>query len=268
MLSTQANMQNRRNLYRLLQVQPDAPEEIIKSSYRTLMQKLGVHPDLGGDTWNAALINDAYSILSNPQKRAQYDAEQLKLRNSVGPTARDAVRGARPQSERTGNREAPNRDNVFQQEPAGTTSTSNYRDNDPLICVFCGVRNAVSEYQAPDDVCSHCASPMRFVEATTGQIRGSRRIEHQDNIQVRIDATRPDTFTATVLDLSPTGLRFVSQHRLKRGRIVKLDSAALSAVAIVTYSTREQTPGQFSTGVQFLTFKANKVRGMFVSSKT
>ena len=42
-------MENRRNYYRILHVQPDAPTEIIKSSYRTLMQKLRMHPDLGGD---------------------------------------------------------------------------------------------------------------------------------------------------------------------------------------------------------------------------
>ena len=42
-------MQNRRNLYRILHVQPEAPLEIIKASYRSLMTKLKLHPDLGGD---------------------------------------------------------------------------------------------------------------------------------------------------------------------------------------------------------------------------
>ena len=43
--------------YRILHVQPDAPREIIRTSYLTLMQRLKMHPDLGGDHWNAALIN-------------------------------------------------------------------------------------------------------------------------------------------------------------------------------------------------------------------
>jgi DnaJ-class molecular chaperone len=50
---------NRRNYYRILHVQPDAPTEVIKSSYRTLMQRLKMHPDLGGDHSEAALINEA-----------------------------------------------------------------------------------------------------------------------------------------------------------------------------------------------------------------
>ncbi|MFT5395826.1 MAG: DnaJ-class molecular chaperone [Gammaproteobacteria bacterium] len=38
----------RRNYYRILNIQPDAPLEIIKNNYRTLLQKLRLHPDLGG----------------------------------------------------------------------------------------------------------------------------------------------------------------------------------------------------------------------------
>jgi DnaJ-class molecular chaperone len=38
----------KRNYYEILHVSRDAPAEIIRGSYRTLMQKLGHHPDLGG----------------------------------------------------------------------------------------------------------------------------------------------------------------------------------------------------------------------------
>jgi DnaJ-class molecular chaperone len=63
-------MKNKRNYYRILHVQPDAPQAIIKSSYRTLMHQLKQHPDLGGEHWNAALINEAYAVISDPGKRA------------------------------------------------------------------------------------------------------------------------------------------------------------------------------------------------------
>ncbi len=71
-------MQNRRNFYRLLQVQPDAPIEVIKSNYWTLLQKLRLHPDLGGDTWSASQINQAYATLRDPQQRAAYDKQLLR----------------------------------------------------------------------------------------------------------------------------------------------------------------------------------------------
>ena len=72
-------MKNRRNYYRLLQVQPDAPYEIIRASYRTLMKELKCHPDLGGEHFNAYLINEAYETLSDSVKRAEYDKE-LKIK--------------------------------------------------------------------------------------------------------------------------------------------------------------------------------------------
>ncbi len=67
-------MKNKRNYYRILHVQPDAPREIIQSSYRTLMQKLKAHPDLGGEEWNATVINEAYQVLKDKKKRKEYDA--------------------------------------------------------------------------------------------------------------------------------------------------------------------------------------------------
>jgi DnaJ-class molecular chaperone len=70
-----SNKNNQRNLYRILYVQPDAPLEIIRASYRTLMQKLKAHPDLGGDEWNAAVINKAFDVLSDTEKRLAYDAK-------------------------------------------------------------------------------------------------------------------------------------------------------------------------------------------------
>lgn len=72
------NMEERRNYYRILNVQPDAPLEIIKNNYRTLLQKLRLHPDLGGKNWNATVINEAYNTLRHPLKRAAYDKTLLK----------------------------------------------------------------------------------------------------------------------------------------------------------------------------------------------
>ena len=47
--------------------------EIIQASYRTIMQKLKAHPDIGGDTWNASVINEAYQTLVDPIRRTFYD---------------------------------------------------------------------------------------------------------------------------------------------------------------------------------------------------
>jgi len=62
------------NYYQLLHVQPDAPTAVIKASYRALIQRL--HPDHGGDSAYAAIVNQAYDTLTDPVKREKYDKKE------------------------------------------------------------------------------------------------------------------------------------------------------------------------------------------------
>jgi curved DNA-binding protein CbpA len=65
------------DLYRLLQVDPEADTEIIGAAYRKLAQRY--HPDLTDDPDAAArmtTINAAWEVLRDPAKRALYDRER------------------------------------------------------------------------------------------------------------------------------------------------------------------------------------------------
>jgi curved DNA-binding protein len=57
--------------YETLGVQRDATEQDIKRAYRKLASKH--HPDKGGDQEQFKRIQGAYEVLSDPDKRAQYD---------------------------------------------------------------------------------------------------------------------------------------------------------------------------------------------------
>lgn len=62
--------------YEILEIHHKASPDIIKNAYRTLAKKY--HPDISGssnsnDTKNMTLINEAFDVLSNPEKRAAYD---------------------------------------------------------------------------------------------------------------------------------------------------------------------------------------------------
>ncbi|MDD5431050.1 MAG: DnaJ C-terminal domain-containing protein [Candidatus Pacebacteria bacterium] len=62
----------KKDYYEVLGVPKDAPQEKIKEAYRRLAHKY--HPDKsGGDEKKFKEINEAYQILSDAQKRAQYD---------------------------------------------------------------------------------------------------------------------------------------------------------------------------------------------------
>lgn len=66
-----------KNYYEILEVDKNASDEIIKVSYKALVKKY--HPDLkeGTSKINAEdkikQINEAYDILSNPEKKYEYD---------------------------------------------------------------------------------------------------------------------------------------------------------------------------------------------------
>ena len=68
-------MANKRDYYEVLGVDKSADEATIKKAYRALAKKN--HPDANPDDPGAEErfkeINEAYQVLSNPQKRAQYD---------------------------------------------------------------------------------------------------------------------------------------------------------------------------------------------------
>lgn len=61
--------------YDNLKVTEDAPQEVIRAAYRALCLKH--HPDLCGGGPQAQrrmqMLNEAYGVLSDPQKRADYD---------------------------------------------------------------------------------------------------------------------------------------------------------------------------------------------------
>ena len=101
-------MTERRNFYRILGVQPDADADLVRRAYRTWMQKLGVHPDRGGETALAATVNAAYRVLRDPARRAAYDKDLLRQWN------RRELAGVRAAAgERSGGEGEMNRRNYY-----------------------------------------------------------------------------------------------------------------------------------------------------------
>jgi len=80
MARTAAKNADPKNYYGLLEVSPRARASIINSAYRTLAKE--THPDSpGGDLARFRAITAAYDVLSNADKRAEYDTG---LRPGVG----------------------------------------------------------------------------------------------------------------------------------------------------------------------------------------
>lgn len=84
------------NHYETLQISPNAEPDTIHRVYRLLAQRF--HPD-NKETGNAErfrLVCEAYAVLSEPERRAQYDVAQQTQRNDRWRLVSD---GARPEND-------------------------------------------------------------------------------------------------------------------------------------------------------------------------
>jgi curved DNA-binding protein CbpA len=77
--------------YAILGVTPQAAQSEIKRSYRRLARKY--HPDLNQQALDTYIkrLNEAYSVLGDPTKRAAYDQQRL-LQEKQRVAAREALR--------------------------------------------------------------------------------------------------------------------------------------------------------------------------------
>lgn len=74
-----------RNLYLVLGVRPNASAAELKRAYRELAKQH--HPDWGGDAQRFAEIEEAFSLLSDQERRAEYDAQRAAWIDQVEAVA-------------------------------------------------------------------------------------------------------------------------------------------------------------------------------------
>ncbi|MEY8232271.1 DnaJ domain-containing protein [Oscillospiraceae bacterium 50-16] len=76
--------------YDLLEIKPDASPEIVRAAYKAQAKKY--HPDSQstGDTEHMKKINEAYEVLSDPERRAAYDRDLKERRAGTGQEGQTA----------------------------------------------------------------------------------------------------------------------------------------------------------------------------------
>jgi curved DNA-binding protein CbpA len=221
-------VKNRRNYYRILQVQPDAPAEVIRASYHTLMLELKQHPDLGGSTLQASWINEAYETLSNPQKRSEYDKKI-----NVQVTRRSA---------RTPEQDPP-RCPFCKTRLAGKTHPG-------AICPICAIPLQSSKQPNPEQTS-----------------RRSLERRQKDDAILYSSSWPEEPQKGRMIDISPRGMRFIADENLKPGSILKISNPWLVASAIVANSQMKESQGriQYAVGVSFRAVEFKEPKGLFIS---
>ncbi len=216
--------------YALLHVHPDAPVEIIRASYRTLMQRLKAHPDRGGDHARAALINEAYATLKSAESRRRYDA------------TRERTAAARPLQ-------------------AGYVCPNG-------VCPFCQV-DLAGDADESCRRCDAPLSPPAFENAIDDD-RQINRLARCQELTILTEWGRPALTARSrdvsplgmLIDSYGDG---EAGEALSVGQVLMVTSEQLKAVARVVRT--DQTGGRHSAGLAFLTLKFLKTRGAFVAIK-
>jgi hypothetical protein len=179
------------------------------------------------------LINEAYAVLADPVRRADYD-RQLSLPS----------RGAASDPD---------------QPPAHAA------------CAFCHAPHAEGAPLESDSLCAVCGSPLypaakRRLERS-GR-RGVARIGTQQRIKFFTAWPQAAAHVGEAQDISPKGLRFVSAHAVVVGQVLKLECEPCSAVVRVVDCLELRAEGRMRWLVraEFLTVRFQDPRGGFVSA--
>jgi hypothetical protein len=225
-------MENRRNYYRLLQVQPDAPIEVIRASYRTLMRDLKQHPDLGGGSAQAALVNEAYRVLSNPALRAEYNRKLFQRYTKHSLAANAFGHLAHPDKS----------------------------------CPLCKTKLEISS--PPGQTCSVCEIPLQ-PEGTGAPPDRRALLRLKRSARVYYWSRWPqEPQEAKMIDISPRGMRFLCAQRIKPGTLMKISGPGFKASAVVRdLGPREEDGKKLqAVGVSFLAVHFENPRGSFLST--
>jgi DnaJ-class molecular chaperone len=236
-------MKNRRNYYRILHVERDAPLAVIQASYRTLMLKLGVHPDLGGDPAEAAVVNEAFATLSDPARRAAYDRTLARAPGGRASTPASQARMPAPAA------------------PPARPST--------IACSFCSA--ACPAPIRPDSTCPGCGSPLAPAtrhDAGHDPRRAMDRLPRDMQVTFRRAHAPRDALQGLTRDVSLDGLRLLSQVHLTVNERVRIESGLCSAVGVVRSVRRSTVPGLggWECGIEFLTRRLLSDQGVLIST--
>lgn len=237
-------MDNRRNFYRILQVQPDAPSEIIRASYRTLMRELKQHPDLGGDTFNAKLLNEAYETLSDPARRAAYD-ERMGVRRFKRGKKQPEGDGA---------------SNIDGSNIAAANSAA-------VQCPFC--KTHLEDHVPAGGMCPKCKTPLpksKKGDPDDANRRALARIKKKSPISFSC-SWQDSPKKGMMLDLSLDGMRILCSERLEPGTVLRIATAQFTACGSVTNLNIENANSEmpYSVGVSFVSIDFEETKGAFIS---
>jgi hypothetical protein len=256
--------------YRVLRVEPDAPPALIHASFRTLMQRLRNAPSRGTHE-EAALLTEAYAVLSDPERRAAYDlARDVALSSRAADFAATTVL-SHPDTDFAATAVLAPRGADFAATAVLDPDAARYAAHS---CLFCGTTHGLDRAIDREDDCGECASPLYPAERQRLEPSGKRmlrRIPRRRAVELYVAWPQPAPYPAEMRDLSMNGMQLSTAAPLQQNQIVKIDCAACATVARVAHCEREATPpgapARWLVGVEFLTLRFTRARHVHLRTR-
>lgn len=218
----------RRSHYQVLYVRPDAPDAVINAAYRALLQTRHAHPH----DPDSRQLHEAYAVLSDPSRRAQYD------RQLADATA------AHCQSAAT-------------QRPSPALSA----------CPFCDTPVPTPSAGPRSRRCPSCASPLSTPPAARRLNATRRAFERQPmaaTVEYFLRGGRAPR-AARLHDFSPRGARLTADERLPLDTLMALKTPLFDALARVVDCRPSASHDRYELGVEFITLALTAPAGSLLS---
>ena len=196
--------------YKTLGVTKSATPEQIKKAYRKLAREH--HPDVGGNEETFKKINEAYSVLSDPEKRAAYDNRgrgthpgfgpnmnsweevfgdffrNMSRRHAAGPTSEKDIRfnlGITLEQIKKGASQK-----IYYRKNVACAPCSGKGGTKPERCMTCGGTGFVARYNRHGTVirtpCGDCRGQGISFETICGYCHGAGIVSKEESVTVKI----------------------------------------------------------------------------------
>lgn len=261
------------NYYQLLHVQPDAPAAVIKASYRAMMQKMRLHPDLGGDESFAQQLNEAVATLCHVERRLQYDEQIASTSTTARPSAPNAT-GGKTQTDADNAPSGDCRKPGSSRDPSASERTedphTSGRTEDRINrvqfpgrsqCPYChaaysSIKAGIAGYQQ-NNRCAQCKGARTPIDSiamgSADDIRKIYRHAHQSDVWLYTDWPANSAISATMTDLSIAGCAINCSQPLPLQTVIMLDMQMLNGLCQVRYQKQLGPTDPYSVGLEFLT---------------
>ncbi|MBL4700005.1 MAG: PilZ domain-containing protein [Phycisphaeraceae bacterium] len=193
---------------------------------------------------DAALINEAYSVLMNSEARAKYDASLAQAAQASSVKTNDS----------------------FSNNHASAVTKKEFNAS---RCSFCDLPHNYGQSVKSDSLCQRCASSLFPASKQSLGQSGKRiiqRIEKQWPVTFYMHWSDDRSYMGKTQDVSLNGIQMLTNTFVENGQVLKLSSHTLDAVAVVVNYRSDHTIllKRWRVGLEFLTLRFHQAQGTFI----